>query len=57
MTPTEQNTVLTLAHGDYEKGLNIYAFSKIHNHALSEDLVQDVFTKTWRYLVRGGRSR
>lgn len=47
--------VLTLAHSDHEKGLNRYAFSKIHNHSTSDDLVQDTFIKTWRYLVKNGK--
>ena len=45
---------MTLAHTDYEKGLNLHAFFKTHNHATGEDLVQDTFRKTWIYLVRGG---
>jgi RNA polymerase sigma-70 factor (ECF subfamily) len=58
MTPKEtiiQQAILTTAHQDYEKGLNVHAFFKIHNHMISEDLVQDTFVKTWRYLVRGGK--
>lgn len=46
---------LTSAHHDFERGLNAYAFSKIHNHSTSDDLVQDTFIKTWRYLVRKGK--
>jgi RNA polymerase sigma factor (sigma-70 family) len=45
---------LTIAHHDYNKGLNAYAFFKLHNSATGEDLVQETFTKTWAYLVRGG---
>jgi len=52
---TKQQAVLTVAHHDYKKGLNLYAFSKIHNRALSEDMVQDTFMKTWKYLVKGGK--
>lgn len=58
MTPKqkkEQEEVLTTAHHDYEKGLNIHAFFKTHNHATGEDLVQDTFIKTWSYLARGGK--
>lgn len=47
--------MLTVAHHDYEKGLNLYAFFKLHDHATSEDLVQETFIKTWRYLVKGGQ--
>lgn len=52
---TEQRAVLTRAHFDFDKGLNLYAFFKLHDRAVSEDLVQDTFMKTWRYLVKGGR--
>ena len=58
MTPkqeTKQRAILTVAHHDYDKKLNLYAFFKVHNHALGEDLVQDTFMKTWKYLVRGGK--
>lgn len=33
----------------------MHAFFKTHNHAISKDLVQDTFTKTWKYLVKGGK--
>lgn len=58
MTPeqeTQRQVVLTVAQHDYEKGLNMHAFFKVHDRALSEDLVQDTFMKTWSYLVRGGK--
>jgi DNA-directed RNA polymerase specialized sigma24 family protein len=59
MTPlvkeTELQEVLTVAHHDYQKGLNARAFFKVHNKATSEDLVQETFMKTWSYLVRGGK--
>lgn len=45
---------LTVAHNDYEKGMNAYAFFKVNDHATGQDLVQDTFMKTWRYLVKGG---
>lgn len=49
------NEKLTVAHHDYNKGLNSYAFFKVHDKAIGQDLVQDTFTKTWAYLVRGGK--
>ena len=58
MTPKQKmdrQERLTTAHHDYEKGLNARAFFKLNNHALGEDLVQDTFIKTWKYLVRGGK--
>jgi RNA polymerase sigma factor (sigma-70 family) len=51
----EQRTILTVAHRDYGRGLKLYAFFKIREHAVSEDLVQDTFMKTWNYLVKGGK--
>ena len=51
----QRQAVLTVAHQDFEKGLNVHAFLKLGNHALGEGLVQDSFMKTWMYLVRGGK--
>jgi RNA polymerase sigma-70 factor (ECF subfamily) len=45
---------LAVAHAYFQKGLHTHAFFKVHDKALSNDLVQDTFIKTWRYLVRGG---
>ena len=42
------------AYTDYAKDLRKHFFFKVHDTALSEDLVQDTFTKTWSYLVKGG---
>lgn len=50
----ERQGVLTTAHHDYEKALNSFAFYKVHDHAIGEDLVQETFMKTWKYLVKGG---
>lgn len=47
--------VLSIAHHDFEKGLNARAYFKVSDHALGQDLVQDTFMKTWKYLVRGGK--
>jgi DNA-directed RNA polymerase specialized sigma24 family protein len=49
---TKLEEMLTQAHHDYKKRLNAYAFSKVHDHSMSDDLVQDTFIKTWRYLVK-----
>ncbi len=48
-------SVLSSAHGEFVKGLNRHAFFKVPDRTMSEDLVQDVFIKTWRYLLRGGK--
>ena len=50
----QHQAVLSAAHNDFAKGLNAHAFFKLHNHATGEDLVQDTFLKTWKYLVKGG---
>lgn len=58
MTPKqeiEQRAILSVAHQDYEKKLNSYAFFRVGNSTISEDLVQDTFKKTWTYLVKGGK--
>jgi RNA polymerase sigma-70 factor (ECF subfamily) len=57
MTPKQESkrkAILTVAHHDYEKGLNLHAFFKVRDRATSEDLVQETFLKTWSYLVKGG---
>lgn len=58
MTPkqeTKQRTILSIAHEDFSKKLNAYAFFRVNNLTISEDLVQDTFKKTWAYLVKGGK--
>ena len=51
----KQGHQLEAAHHDYEKMLNAHAFFKTSSHTIGEDLVQDTFAKTWKYLVRGGK--
>ncbi len=51
----EQRAVLTVAHDDYGKKFKSYASFRVRNTAISEDLVQDTFKKTWAYLVKGGK--
>lgn len=52
---TLRQITLATAHRDFSKGLNLHAFFKIHNSTLSEDLVQNTFIKTWKYMVNGGK--
>ena len=47
-------TILSDAFGNYSKDLNSYAFFKLNDKALGEDLVQDAFMKTWKYLIKNG---
>ena len=51
----EQREILSLAHHNFNKGLNLHAFFKVNDHETGEDLVQETFMKTWKYLVRGGK--
>ncbi len=51
----ERQTLLTVAHRDFAKGLNVHAFFKVGDQATGQDLVQDTFIKTWAYLVKGGK--
>ena len=50
----ERQATLTEAHLNYEKSLTSYAFFKLHDHEMSQDMVQDTFMKTWVYLVKKG---
>jgi RNA polymerase sigma-70 factor (ECF subfamily) len=52
---TKRQAVLTVAHHDFQKGLNSHAYFRLHDRTMSEDLVQDTFIKTWAYLVKGGK--
>lgn len=45
---------MSTAYTEHVKDLSRHSFFKVNNLALSEDLVQDTFTKTWSYLVKGG---
>lgn len=51
----ECTALLTDAHNTYQKGLNLYAFFKVHDRITSEELVQNTFMKAWIYLCRGGK--
>lgn len=48
-------TILTNAHTDYDKMLHTHAFFKIQDRAMSDDMVQDTFMKTWMYLIKNGK--
>lgn len=45
---------LTIGYSDNHKKLENYAFSRTHNNATSDDLVQETFLKTWRFILKGG---
>lgn len=45
---------LTAGYTDYNVKLNRYALAKTHNVSTSDDLVQETFLKTWKFLMRGG---
>lgn len=46
--------LLTSNFASHKKALLFYAFSRLNDPMMSEDLVQDTFTKAWSYLMRGG---
>src|SRR5581483_9887815 len=54
MKKESNNQILTNAHHDFARALSRYANLKVHNAALSDDLVQSTFMKTWIYLQKGG---
>jgi RNA polymerase sigma-70 factor (ECF subfamily) len=47
-------SMLSAAYLNYGKGLNRHASFKLGSNTSGEDLVQDTFMKTWRFLVKGG---
>ena len=49
-----QRAALTAGYAEFSKKLNLYALSRTHNAATSDDLVQETFLKTWKFLVKGG---
>lgn len=51
----DYNDTLVDVYSTYRNSLSAYALAKTNNKTLSEDLVQDTFTKTWKYLVRNGK--
>jgi len=58
MTPKQEKQrqgELTEAYHSYAKGLVSHAFFKLHSSAMSDDLVQDTFLKTWKYLAKEGK--
>lgn len=52
---TRRQALLTGVHHEYERKLNQYAFSKVNDHMVSDDLVQDTFMKMWKYMLKGGK--
>lgn len=52
---TLRQITLATAHKDFNKGLALHAFFKVHDSAMGDDLVQDTFIKTWKYMARGGK--
>ena len=52
---SDRQKVLSGAYTDHQRGLHSHAFYKLNDHMMSDDLVQDTFTKTWSYLARGGK--
>jgi RNA polymerase sigma-70 factor, ECF subfamily len=58
ITPAQmrrEQIVLSEAYIKYKKGLLHYVAGKIDDAALTDDLVQNTFLKTWAYILRGGK--
>ena len=51
----QQRLLFSLAYYDYNKLLNSHAYFKLNDHSLGEDLVQNTFLKTWKYILKGGK--
>lgn len=51
----QQGKILATAHDDFAVGLGKHAFFKTHNTGVSDELVQETFMKTWKYMVKGGK--
>jgi len=47
-------TKLDLAYQNYAKELKAHALFKISDPSTGEDLVQNTFMRTWKYIVNGG---
>jgi RNA polymerase sigma-70 factor (ECF subfamily) len=47
--------ILSAGYANYSKVLRRYAVSKTSNQTTSDDLIQDTFYKTWKYLMKGGK--
>ncbi len=52
---TKLQATMTVAYEDHNKSLNKHAFFKLNDPGVSEDMVQETFLKTWKYLVKGGK--
>lgn len=50
----KQSEQLTRAYTENHTLLRRYALLHANNSALADDLVQETFLKTWRFIVRGG---
>lgn len=51
----KNKAVLASAFKEHSNGLSSYSFYKLHDKPLCEDLVQETFMKTWKYLAKGGK--
>ena len=52
---TETETTMAKAFDDFNAGLRKHSLYKVSDPDLSEDLVQETYTKTLTYLARGGQ--
>jgi RNA polymerase sigma factor (sigma-70 family) len=54
-TNLEKKDIIDQGYKKYHKALNIHAQFRVSNKETSDDLVQETFTKTWKYLLKGGK--
>lgn len=50
-----QQRLLSKSYLHYKDALIRYGLFKTHNGPLAEDLMQNTFLKTWKYLLKGGK--
>ena len=50
----KQKDEYLIAYDEYSDGLFRYAMFKTSNRELALDIVQDTFTNTWEYMIKGG---
>lgn len=55
MDTIQRQDLLTKAYYDFKNGLNRYSSYKVSNPYIGEELVQETFLKTWKYIIRGGK--
>jgi RNA polymerase sigma-70 factor, ECF subfamily len=50
----EAKTTFLKAYEEHSNAIFRFCFMKVSNRETAKDLMQDVFTKTWEYIAKGG---